>query len=106
MRILDLRRLNWEHDKLDHEYYNKFRILDVEAGSINEEHLEEDEKDATIDHLSNAVKKEDEDDGDTESVVEVSGLDLKLSSDNPDILRKAALSLTGFFEHYIIPSSQ
>ena len=98
MRILDLREHSWEHDKLDHEFYKQFRKFNVEAGSVEEENEEGEDKDATTD----------EDDGDHEykSVVDVCGLDLKLSSDNPDILQKAALSLTEFFQHYVIPSSQ
>ena len=77
---------------MDKEYYDHLRKTAVEVFGINEEEqeVEEENKEEEVNQY--------------ESLLDVSGIKIGLSSDDEQTLQKAHLSLTGFFKHYISPS--
>ena len=95
---------------MDREYYDQLRKTAVEVFGNYEEDLEEEEEEEDED----PEVKDDDDDGredgsgedhlELESVVDVCGTKICLSSDDGETLEKARVSLTGFFEHYITTS--
>ena len=85
---------------MDKEYYDHLMKTAVEVFGNNEEEEEQEVEE------ENKEENEEKDleVNQYESLLDVSGIKIGLSSDDEQTLQKARLSLTGFFKHYISPS--
>ena len=81
---------------MDREYYDHLRKTAVEVFGNNEEEEEQEVEDEN--------EEKDLEVNQYETLLDVSGIKIGLSSDDEQTLQKARLSLTGFFKHYISPS--
>ena len=102
-----MRSNRWEEPKLDREYYDQLRKAAVEVFGNNEEEEGEEDQDPEVkdeDDGKDSSGGDDDDHLEYETLVDVCGVKIGLSSDDEQTLQKARLSLAGFFNHYITPS--
>ena len=112
MRTLDLRRNNWEEEKLDREYYEKlnqtasevFGKEENETKDLNEDLEKADLMTFSEDEVHEIKEDKPQKQGrEYEKTVKVGGLTIDVECDSVEILNKAAISLSDFFEHYLPP---
>ena len=106
LRNLDLRRNNWNKDKLDHEYYEKLTEISKEVFGKIEIKRDPDEKEAVEVFVRNESGKDQKRDSEHQVTVEVSGVEINLVSINREILNKSALSLAQLFEYHVPQGAQ
>ena len=114
LRTLDLRRNNWDEEKLDREYYEKLNQTasevfgkENETKDLNEDLEKVDLMTFSDDEVYDMKENEPQiQDSEYEKTVQIGGLAMNVKCDNEEILNKAAISLSDFFEHYLpsIPS--